>query len=724
MSVIFVFDDVQENCWNNLASLGVANVKLACFHEWDTLQSASEQTLPPIFVCNLDANGFDATRVLQLHSTSNSTPGTPLLLLSCKQKRLDEFQRMNCSSVELICIENGFDYARYRINYLLELENFARDQHQALQEASNRHQVMVESAAEGIIQYDVAGKIEYVNPYTSNVLGWTSEELLDSSVFDLITFNTKDETNADSMLEEITGNMLQESPFSCGHLLLKTAKASNVVAEMNCNRTVDSEGLVNGHIMMFQDITARTLNEERLIKLAKYDVLTGLSNRSKFHDFTEGKITYCNHHNKKMALLVIDLDHFKNINDTLGHDTGDDLLVAMANRLRTCVRETDLVSRIDGDEFAITLLDVGNPNQVTRIVRHILSVLAEPFELEDRDLVVSVSIGISLFPENATDIKTLVQTADTAVHQAKADGRNTYRFYSADIQNRVMEQTSLEEALRRAIANDEFYIHYQPQVDSISGRIIGLESLIRWQHEDFPNIGPHRFIPVAEECGLLPSIGRWILKTACLQTARWLEDKVIPEDFSLSVNLSPKQLLKGDNFIEMLETVLYQSKLPPQNLVLELTETAVMQDPDVAITTLSRIHETGVKIAVDDFGTGYSSLNYLKKLPLHKLKIDRSFVKDINIDANGEAIVKAILALAHSLNLEVVAEGVEEKEHVAFLREHDCEVLQGYYFSPPIGVDEITEMLQREYLQWETIDSPVGKSTATTDGPGRPDISH
>ncbi|NKB31506.1 MAG: EAL domain-containing protein [Pseudomonadales bacterium] len=591
---------------------------------------------------------------------------------------------------------------------MLELHHFAAEQSRALAEMQNRNQVLVESASEGIIQYDGTGSIQYVNPKTVKILGFTEENILDTSVFDLLGSAEDDPQEAEELINELTQGMLQHQPFTSNRVLLNTSKDSTIVAEISCNCTSDADGVINGHIMMFNDITARTINEQRLIKLAKYDVLTGLSNRSKFHDFTEGKIAYCAHNEKKLALLFIDIDHFKNTNDTMGHDAGDELLVEVAERLRNCVRETDLVARIGGDEFAITLLEMGSPNQVTRIVRHILEVLSKPYQVQDREIMVTASVGISLYPESGSDLKTLTQKADTAMYQAKVDARNTYRFFSTEIQNRVMEQSSLEEALRRAIANDEFFFHYQPEVDAVSGRVVGLEALIRWQHEDWPNIGPHKFIPVAEECGLLPAIGKCVLYSACNQAVEWREAEDIKLDFPIAVNLSPKQLVNGD-FIEVLYKVLRDTNIPASSLVLELTETAVMHNPEVAINMLEKINSAGVMISVDDFGTGYSSLNYLKRLPIDKLKIDRSFVKDIGIDANGEAIVKAILALAHSLNLQVVAEGVEEETHVEFLRDHECEQLQGYFFSRPLPVKEVTEMLRQEKIKWEATFSGVGK---------------
>ena len=711
MEKVLIIDCEPGKCWSTLNSLKLNQHNFTRTEEWNEVFDSIAKGSAALLLINLDTVAARHSNLLELQTRNSSHPMIPVIAVSENQSKLSEFLSYDCSSIELCHSGEGFDYIKYRISYLLKLQSFAEKQSRSLTEIENRNQVLVESASEGIIQYDSTGSIQYFNPKTLKILGFTEEDILDTSVFDLLGTAEDDAEQAETQIAELTACMLQHQPYVCNRVLLNRSKESTIVAEISCNCTTDADGLVNGHIMMFNDITVRTINEERLIKLAKYDVLTGLSNRSKFHDFTEGKIAYCAHNEKKLALLFIDIDHFKNVNDAMGHDAGDELLVDLAERLRQCVRETDLVARIGGDEFAITLLEMGSPNQVTRIVRHILEVIGKPFQIQDREVTVSASVGISLYPESGSDLKTLTQTADTAMYQAKIDGRNTYRFFSTEIQNRVMEQSSLEEALRRAISNDEFFVHYQPQVDAVSGRVIGLEALIRWQHEDWPNIGPHKFIPVAEECGLLPAIGEWILYSACRQAVKWQEEEDIQFDFPVAVNLSPKQLVNGD-FIEILYKVLRDSSMPPANLVLELTETAVMHNPDVAISVLTKINSAGVMISVDDFGTGYSSLNYLKKLPINKLKIDRSFVKDIGIDQNGEAIVKAILALAHSLNLQVVAEGVEEQGHVDFLREHDCELLQGYFFSRPLPVDEVSELLRQEKIKWENTYSKVGKQAA------------
>ncbi len=699
MEKILIIDNEHGACWQHAHAWEFSSTSIVRSDNWKGLVELLASLSPDIIVCNLESPTFNSAALQKLLLNSAELRSTTILIVAAAQPLAADTLIKHSDNIEFCASVNNYDYVRYRAFHSLAARRLAHNQTHALTDLTRRHQTLLEGASEGIIHYDYTGAILYANPKALKILQYTPEEIVTTNIFDHLKSEEDSIEKVEQAITDLTAGMLGKSAFHCNRVILGTSRKSSIVTEISCNSIEDSDGLASGHLMMFQDITARTLNEQRLIKLAKYDVLTGLSNRAKFHDFTEGKIAYSAHNDKKMAILFIDLDHFKNINDSMGHDAGDELLISVAERLRTCVRDTDLVARMGGDEFAITLVDIGNPSQITRIVQNVLEVLAKPFFIESREIIISASIGISLFPESGSDLKTLAKTADTAMHQAKTDGRNTYRFFSEEIQNRVMEEHSLEIALKRAIGNNEFFLHYQPLIDAVSGRIIGLEALIRWQHEDWPNIGPHRFIPVAEECGLLPALGKWVLLAACEQSVKWLRDPAISFNYPVSINLSPKQLVYND-FVDLLIWVLKETEIPPENLVLELTETAVMQNPEVAISTLTKISAAGVKLAVDDFGTGYSSLNYLKKLPINKLKIDRSFVKDIGVDQNGEAIVKAILALAHSLNLEVVAEGVEERSQADFLRGHDCEVLQGYFFSKPITVDEVSELLRQEKIKW------------------------
>ncbi len=715
MEKVFIIDSVRGACIEASKSWRLTTTSIYKESNHIQLLSLLADKALALVVYNLDKKQHQLEDLITVVNANRQEKNKPILIVSNDQKKLDSLLDFDIQGIEFCNSSESLDYVQYRVSHLLEQQRLARHQSRILIEFKNRYKVLVESASEGIIQYNGTGEISYANPKALKLLRYSLESIKKVNVLHLLATSDKNIENSGNALAELTGDMLQNKAFTCNRVLIRNSQDINIVTEISCNSVLDAEGLVNGHIMMFQDITARTLNEQRLIKLAKYDVLTGLSNRSKFHDFTEGKIAYCARDNKKLALLFIDIDHFKNINDSMGHDAGDELLVSIAERLRNCIRETDLVARIGGDEFAITLLEMGSPNQVTRIVQQILEVLRKPIFIQSQEINISASIGISLYPESGSDVKTLTKTADTAVHQAKADGRNTYRFFSSEIQNRVIEQHSLELALKKGLLNDEFFMHYQPLIDALSGKVVGLEALIRWQHEDWPNIGPDQFIPVAEECGLLPALGKWVLVNACKQAVKWLKDSAIAFDFPVSINLSPKQLIYSD-FVEVLIDVLHETQIPPENLVLELTETAVMQDPEAAITTLGKISKAGVKLAVDDFGTGYSSLNYLKRLPINKLKIDRSFVNDIGVDQNGEAIVKAILALAHSLNLQVVAEGVEEQFQVDFLRGHECEVLQGYFFSRPLPVDAIADLLRQEKIKWSTPVTEIGNKPGKLPG--------
>lgn len=701
MEKIIIVDSDQGICAQAYKSWQLENVEIHHTTHYPSSNAELNDQRLAFIVCNLDRKSHQLDTFLAFIKANREANSRPVFVVGYDQKTMNSLLQHDTHCIEFCQPSDSLFHLKDRSQHLLEMVEFANKQSRTLAELKSQNQVLFESAFEGIIKYDDSGKISFANTKAQKLLRYTARDLAGMSVFDLLAIKEGDSKESDETRLELTESMLRNEAFICNRVLINNAKNNRLVTEISCSSITDADGNVSSHIMVFKDITARTLNEERLIKLAKYDVLTGLSNRSKFHDFTEGKIAYCAHNDKKLALLFIDIDHFKNINDSMGHDAGDDLLVSVAERLRQCVRETDLVARIGGDEFAITLLEMGTPTQVTRIVQNILEFLRKPFFIESQEINVSVSIGISLYPESGADVKTLTKTADTAVHQAKADGRNTYRFFSNEIQNRVIEQHSLELALKKAIAKDEFFMHYQPLIDSVSGRIVGLEALVRWQHPDWPNIGPHQFIPVAEESGLLPALGKTVLYNACRQAVKWRDDENIAFDYPISVNLSPKQLNHAD-FVEVLVGALKDTKMPPKNLVLELTETAVMQNPEVAISILDKVNKAGVELAVDDFGTGYSSLNYLKQLPISKLKIDRSFVNDIGVDQNGEAIVKAILALAHSLNLEVVAEGVEEQFQVDFLRGHDCEVLQGYFFSRPLDVEAVSELLHQEKIKWST----------------------
>tara|TARA_R110000751_G_scaffold4388_1_gene21573 strand:+ start:106266 stop:108035 length:1770 start_codon:yes stop_codon:yes gene_type:complete len=444
-------------------------------------------------------------------------------------------------------------------------------------------------------------------------------------------------------------------------------------------------------------------SEERLRFLAYYDPLTGLPNRQHFTEQLEKFMQLAQRGAYHVAIMFIDLDRFKRINDTLGHAFGDKLLKVVANKLTENLRQSDVltrpqehnlvpeISRLGGDEFTIFLSHVSSVNGAALVAQRLVDSLSAPIKIEQYEVVVTPSIGISFYPNDGDTVDTLLKNADAAMYHAKDSGRSCFKFYSDSLNAKAMEKLQLEGALRSALENDEFELYYQPQIDLKANQINSVEALIRWHHPDLGLVPPGEFIPIAEESGLIIDIGNWVLKTACTQAKLWLDSGLGP--IRMAVNISGLQF-KLPTFLETVKTVLDISQLPAKLLELELTETVVMSDVKENIGRLSALKELGISLAVDDFGTGYSSLNYLKRFPIDILKIDRSFITDIADDENDEAIVAAIMALAETMNLQVVAEGVENYNQLLKIKQSECAYVQGYYFSLPLDAQDCTQLLK------------------------------
>jgi len=430
--------------------------------------------------------------------------------------------------------------------------------------------------------------------------------------------------------------------------------------------------------------------EERLAYVAQFDSLTGLPNRTLFRDRLHHAMSRAERSGNPLALMLLDLDRFKEINDTLGHRAGDRLLQAVAERLTGVLRTIDTVARLGGDEFTVILEDAENVESVSLVAEKIVTALARPFLLDGDEFFLTVSAGITMYPDNPGDIETLIMNADVAMYDAKDKGKNNFQFYRAEMNAQKQARLSLEGQLRRAVARGELYVEYQPQLDLATDSIIGVEALARWRHPDLGLIEPNRFIPIAEQSNLILQIGKWVLHTACAQNMEWQRAGLAP--IRVAVNVSARQFRA-----ELLETVaaaLRESGLAPDWLELEITEGLLIEDPEAASAVLSELKALGVHVAIDDFGSGYSSLSYLKHFPLDRLKIDRSFVRDLTIDPDDAAIARAIIALAHSLDLKVVAEGVESPRQLAFLREHRCDVVQGFLYSVPVSAAALATLLE------------------------------
>jgi len=461
---------------------------------------------------------------------------------------------------------------------------------------------------------------------------------------------------------------------------------------LNISTLKDASGRVTHYIGSFTDISERKRAEERIHHLAHHDTLTDLPNRFSLHSRLSQAIVGARRDNHVLAVMFLDLDHFKTINDTLGHPFGDRLLIEVARRLKSCVRESDVVARLGGDEFVVVMTDIGDTpiGAVSAMAGKFMHRLTQPCLIDGREIHVAPSIGIAVFPDDGEDADTLMKNADVAMYHAKSRGRRNFQFFAASMNVAAAERVELEGALRQAIEGGDLRLHYQPQIDAATGRVIGVEALVRWQHPERGLVPPGKFIPLAEETGLIEPLGQWVLDAACGQL--WALRRQGGYKLRMAVNLSARQLRQED-LVDHVRDLLAKYDIDAGELELEITESVAMENPNVTIGILRQLRDLGVELAIDDFGTGYSSLAYLKLLPIQRLKLDRSFVSEIETDHNDAIICSATIALAHSLGLEVVAEGVETEQQLTYLRYLGCDLIQGYYFSKPLAEDDLVRFL-------------------------------
>ncbi|MDO9227171.1 MAG: PAS domain S-box protein [Pseudomonadota bacterium] len=561
----------------------------------------------------------------------------------------------------------------------------------AAEERLRQSAKVFESTTDGVSITDTSGNMIAVNRAFSEITGYSEAEVLGRNPRIL------NSGRHDKLFYQALWSSIARTGSWSGEIWNRRKNGEIYPEWLTISSVTDMAGKLTNYVGVFSDISQIKQSEAERERLAHFDPLTGLPNRLLFNARLDHAIQRAERDGTLLTLLFIDLDRFKTVNDALGHPAGDRVLQEVARRLQLSVRAEDTLARLGGDEFAIALEGEGSATLASAMAEKLLAALTRPFELDAQTVFVGASIGISTYPENGKDAATLLKNADAAMHQSKDDGRDTYRFYNAAMTRSARERLTLETNLRRAIEQQEFLLYYQPQIDVGSGEIVGVEALVRWNHPASGLISPARFIPLAEETGLIVPLGEWVLLTACAQAKAWLDNAAMP-GMSMAVNLSPRQF-RQSNLAAHVRAVLDASGLPPERLELEITESAIMDNPDRAVATLRELKQLGITISIDDFGTGYSSLAHLKRFPIDKLKIDQSFIRDIPQEQSDMEIAATIIAMARNLHLKVLAEGVETEKQLAFLEIHGCDAYQGYLRSRPIPAPALEQWLQQRGTQ-------------------------
>jgi diguanylate cyclase (GGDEF)-like protein/PAS domain S-box-containing protein len=559
-------------------------------------------------------------------------------------------------------------------------------------EEKERAQITLNSIGDAVLSTDISGNVTYLNEVAEDMTGWSRKDASGrpfSEVLRIIDGSTREPCRNPMELAMRQNTIVG---LTANSILLRRDGHETQI-EDSAAPIHDQEGRIAGSVIVFHDVSVARAMALQMSHLAKHDVLTDLPNRMLLTDRITQAISLAHRNGRKLAILFVDLDGFKHVNDSLGHAIGDELLQSVATRLTACVRHSDTVSRFGGDEFVVLLSEVTHAGDAAISAKKVLTTLTAPHRVAQHELAVTASIGLSIYPADGQDAETLIKDADTAMYQAKQSGRNNYQFFRTSMNARSAERQSIEEGLRHALERNEFVLHYQPKIDLKTGAITGAEALVRWQHPDLGLVSPLQFVPIAEECGLILPIGQWVLRESCRQGQAWQDAglRAIP----VAVNVSAAEF-RSEEFVNNCWTILKDTRFDPRYLELELTESVLMQHVDSTGCTLKALKDMGATLAVDDFGTGYSSLSYLRRFPIDALKIDRSFVQEVTFDSGNAIIISAVINMGKSLKQRVIAEGVETADQLAFLQVHGCDEGQGYYFNRPMVAQQFAKLLETD----------------------------
>jgi diguanylate cyclase (GGDEF)-like protein/PAS domain S-box-containing protein len=654
---------------------------VGCMREAETLLADHAVDIILLDLGLPDVGGLEAVR-----RAHGAAPRVPLVVLT----GLDD------ESLALQALQQGAQ--DYLVKGQIEPRPLLRALRQAIERKSmeealfaekERAQVTLNCIADGVICTDVSGSITFLNAVAASMTGWPREEALGRPLSEV--FRLLNPTGRHTTLVPTGSSSLQpDSALPLSSQIVIRRDGLEIPIEQSAAPIHNREGQSTGAVYVFRDVSAARAMSLEMTHSAEHDYLTGLPNRMLLNERVTQAVALARRHAKKSAVMFLDLDGFKHINDSLGHAVGDKLLQSIAKRLVDCSRVSDTVSRQGGDEFIVLLSEVEQAEDAALAAARMLKAVTEAHSIDEHDLHVTMSIGVSVYPDDGLDAETLIKNADTAMYQAKANGRQGYQYFKPAMNARAVERQSIEAHLRRALERHEFTLEYQPKIGFRTGAITGAEALIRWTHPSRGSVPPVQFIPIAEECGLILAIGNWVLREACEQAQAWIKAGLPAA--TMAVNVSAMEF-QDPGYLERLFSILADTGLDPSLLELELTESVLMKHAESAAATLRALRQRGVQVAVDDFGTGYSSLSYLGKFPIDALKIDQSFVGQITSAADDASIVTAVISMARSLNLRVVAEGVETLEQLRFLRARDCDEAQGYYFSRPLLPKQFAELL-------------------------------